>query len=307
MSKLETNFIPSPLGSNKDGNRSLAERWILHKLTLAAKNINLAIADREFANATSIAYQYWYNHLCDIFIENSKRLISDGTPEEQLSAMDTLYIALEGGLTMIHPFMPFLTEELWQRLPRRRGDGTPSILLAAYPVYDASLNDPASAEAYELVLSTSKAIRSLMAEYAIKDHGVLFVQLFDEKSHTICTQQLPSIRSLSGKSVSSISLLMASDSKPPACIPYAVSSSATVFLLIKGHVNIDREIDRAKTKLERANEAVKRQKAILNDEAYRAKVSEKLQEVERKKLEDAEAEVREMKNSLQQFERLKLE
>jgi valyl-tRNA synthetase len=69
--------------------------------------------------------------LCDVFIENSKAIISDGTAEERKSAMETLYTALEGALRMIHPFMPFLSEELWQRLPKRPGDKTPSITIAA--------------------------------------------------------------------------------------------------------------------------------------------------------------------------------
>ena len=208
---------------------------------------------------------------------------------------------------MIHPFMPFLTEELWQRLPRRPRDNTPSIMLAKYPQYDASLDDPASEEAYDLVLSVCKAIRSLMAEYAIKEEGVLYVQLFDERSHATCTQQLPSIRSLSGKSAASVSILSSNEPKPTGCVPAAVSASATVFLLVKGRVDIDQEIDKARKKLERASEVVKKQKGIVNDEGYKTKVSEELQEVERKKLKDAEAEVRELETSMQQFVRLKLE
>jgi valyl-tRNA synthetase len=279
----------------------------LHKLAIAAKEINIALADREFTTATSTAYQFWYTYFCDVYIENSKLLISDGTPEEQLSAKNTLYTALDGALTMIHPFMPFLTEELWQRLPRRPDDKTPSIMLAAYPVYDSSLDDPASEAAYELVLSVSKAIRSLVAEYAVKDAAVLYIQLFDETSHTTCTQQLPSIRSLSGKSVTSINVLSASDSKPPGCVPAPVSSSATVFLLVKGHIDIDAEIEKAKRKLERAAETVKKHRAILQDEGYHKNVSEELQEAQRQKLRNAEAEVREMEGSVQQFEKLKLE
>jgi valyl-tRNA synthetase len=65
-----------------------------------------------------------------VFIENSKAIIQDGTPEQKKSATNTLYTAIEGALLMIHPFMPFLSEELWQRLPRRPGDKTPSITVA---------------------------------------------------------------------------------------------------------------------------------------------------------------------------------
>ena len=101
--------------------------------------------------------------------ENSKAIIQDGTEEEKRSAKDTLYTALEGALVMIHPFMPFLSEELWQRLPRRPGDPTPSITKSKYPEYDAELDDPASEAAYELVMGVSKGIRSLMAEYSLKD------------------------------------------------------------------------------------------------------------------------------------------
>jgi valyl-tRNA synthetase len=140
-------------------------------MTIAARDINQALGDREFMKSTSIIYQYFLNQLCDVYIENSKAILQDGTPEEKRSALDTLYTALEGGLTMISPFMPFLTEELWQRLPRRPEDKTPSIVLAQYPVYDASMNDPAAEAAYELVLDVSKGVRSLMAEYSLKDEG----------------------------------------------------------------------------------------------------------------------------------------
>jgi len=69
-------------------------------------------------------------HRCDVYIENSKAIFQDGSAEERLSALNTLYTALEGALRLIHPFMPFLSEELWQRLPRRLDDTTVSITIA---------------------------------------------------------------------------------------------------------------------------------------------------------------------------------
>jgi valyl-tRNA synthetase len=170
LSKLDADFVPQKTAA-LIGKESLAERWILHKMTTAAKEINQALADREFMKSTTIVYSYWYNHLCDVYIENSKAIIQDGTAEEKRSAINTLYTAVESALTMIHPYMPFLTEELWQRLPRRPDDGTPSIVLAKYPVYDSTMDDPKSEEAYELVLGISRGIRSLMSEYSLKDEG----------------------------------------------------------------------------------------------------------------------------------------
>jgi len=68
-----------------------------------------------------------------LFIENSKALLSDGTPEEQASVRQTLYHTLDVALRLLHPPMPFITEELWQRLPRRKGEKSPTIMLAEYP------------------------------------------------------------------------------------------------------------------------------------------------------------------------------
>ncbi|KAL4930928.1 uncharacterized protein BDV17DRAFT_289352 [Aspergillus undulatus] len=109
-------------------------------------------------------HRYLYDDLFDIYIENSKSIISTGSQVEARSAMDTLYTALESGLRMLVPFMPFLTEELWQRLLRRPGDNaeTASITIAKYPEYDPAFEDRGSEAAYELVLGCARGIRSLV-------------------------------------------------------------------------------------------------------------------------------------------------
>lgn len=85
--------------------------------------------------------------------------------------MHTLYSTLESGLAMLHPFMPFLSEELWQRLPRRKDDSTPSIVIARYPRYEDSLVDWEAASQFQILIACSKGVRSLIAEYSIKKDG----------------------------------------------------------------------------------------------------------------------------------------
>jgi valyl-tRNA synthetase len=170
LGRLPADFVPRKTAA-KTGKESLAEKWILHKMNTAARDINKALEEREFQRSTNIVYQYWYTNLCDVFIENSKAILQDGTEDEKRSALDTLYTALEGALTMIHPYMPFLTEELWQRLPRRPEDATPSIVKAKYPTYVEELDDPAAEFAYELVTDVARGVRSLMSEYALKDEA----------------------------------------------------------------------------------------------------------------------------------------
>src|SRR5271155_4489150 len=93
---------------------------------------------------------------------------------------DTLYTVLEGGLKLLHPYMPFVTEELWQRLPRRYNvfhnlaysspnDKTPSIMIAPYPVYEQEYDDPIAAGEYDQIIAAVKASRSILDAYGIKE------------------------------------------------------------------------------------------------------------------------------------------
>ena len=309
MGKIPSDFKPLPTAS-KSGKESLAELWILHKFNVATSEINSALAAREFSEATQIAYHYCYNELCDVYIENSKTIIQDGSPEESHSAQQTLYTALEGGLTLLHPFMPFLTEELWQRLPRRPDDNCPSIVKAAYPQCNPEFKDEASEEAYELVLALSKAVRSLCASYDIKEHAQISIKPQNAKIAATCQEQLTSVKSLGGKYTygpsSSITILFPKDADPSGSIPQAVGTEAAVFLLVKDRIDLDKEIEKAKTRRDKANQTVQKQQKLINGEGW-GKIKDEVQKTERRKLEDAESEVALLQGSIEQFTRLKLE
>ncbi|KAL8947813.1 MAG: hypothetical protein Q9222_005940 [Ikaeria aurantiellina] len=312
LGKLPSDYTP-PAKPTKTGNESLADRWILHKLNTACAEIHDALNKREFSNATLVTYQYWYTHLCDTYIENSKSLIQSGTPQEQQSATNTLYMALEAGLKMIHPFMPFLTEELWQRLPRRPGDSTPSITIASYPQFSEELADPAAEQAYDLILDASKSIRSLTAEYNIRDNAQLYVQLHDKEAQQTLEAEAQSLRSLSGKAVapsdsgSSITILSAEEKQPAGCVAQSVSVAATVLMHVKGKIDLDAEIDKAKKKLQAASMGAKKQRAILDGMQGKEGVREEVKEEEMRKLKDGEAEMDILRGVVERFESLRLE
>ncbi|KAH7329300.1 tRNA synthetases class I-domain-containing protein [Stachybotrys elegans] len=305
LGSLPSDFVPNKSGISTG--KTLAERWILHKMNSAAKEINQALTDREFSKSTILIYRYWYSELCDVYIENSKAIIRDGTPEERDSAIQTLYTALEAALTMIHPFMPFLTEEMWQRMPRRPEDDTKSIMVAKYPTYVAELDDPQSEYAYELVLGCTKAARSLMAEYSLKDEANVIIQAYDETSLQTCKEQITSIKSLAGKGVKDIEILGPDAARPAGCVAYPVSTSASVFLYVKGRVDMDAEIAKAQKKLDKARANIQKQEKILVDPNYKEKVSEQVREADEKKLAEAKQEMQSFEATIKQFEQLKLE
>lgn len=305
---LGEDFEPQSSGS-KTGSESLAERWILHKFNEASKAINASLEAREFSDAASTIYQYWLYQLCDVFIENSKSLLQPDSREmQQRSAKETLYTVLEGGLKLMHPIMPFVTEELWQRLPRRPGDKAISIMNAPYPIYNASYDNPAAETAYELILATSKGIRSLLSQYEFKEPGDIFIQTYDRTSHKTATEEITSIKSLGGKYVGNIEILSLDNKTPPrGCVVFAVGAQAAVYLHVAGKVDVEEEEEKARTKLEKAKETVKKQQGIMAAAGWREKVKQEVQEAEEKKLKDSQSEVTRFQEAVRDLERLRLE
>ena len=209
---------------------------------------------------------------------------------------------------MIHPFMPFLTEELWQRLPRRDGDKTPSITIASFPQYIQEFEDEAADAEYELLVDSAKGLRSLTAEYSIKENAITYIQSLDETTQTTLSSptSLPSIRSLAGKTVSDIKILSPSDPAPTGCAVYTIGSGATAYLDVKGRIEIEKEITKAQDRLSKANETITRQKKIM-DKDWEDKVSDAVKEQEKEKLKTAELEAKNWEASIEQFQSLKLE
>ncbi|ORY80354.1 cytoplasmic valine-tRNA ligase Vrs1/Vas1 [Protomyces lactucae-debilis] len=155
---------------------SLVEQWTLHRFNLAAQQLNAALDKKNFLDATTAIHGFWLYDFCDVFIENSKYLFAAGTEAQVASVKETLYSVLDGGLRLIHPFMPFLTEEMWQRLPRREGDKTRTIVRAEYPVYEASLASlTEQAAAYEIISEVVKTARSAMAAAGVKTDATVVV------------------------------------------------------------------------------------------------------------------------------------
>ncbi|KMU92557.1 valyl-tRNA synthetase [Coccidioides immitis H538.4] len=306
LGKLGSDFQPLASAS-KTGAESLAERWILHKFSTAARIANEKLDQREFSDAASVLYQYWYSQLCDVFIENSKSLLQQDAPTDiQQSAKQTLYTALEGALTLIHPIMPFISEELWQRLPRRPDDKTISIMKAAYPEYNSSFDDPNAEAAYDLVLATSKAIRSILSEYEIKTKGDIKIQTYNASSHKTIRDEVSSIKSLSGKYIGEISVLGPDNTiPPPGCVVSTVGANAAVYLEVSDEVRLEQE-EKAKANLAKALETINKQIAIMESPAWQEKAKPQAREMEEKKLRDAQSEAARLEEQIKDLEKLKI-
>ncbi|KDO61636.1 hypothetical protein CISIN_1g001289mg [Citrus sinensis] len=166
MSKLGEGFVP-PLKLHPH-NLPFSCKWILSVLNKAISRTASSLNSYEFSDAASTVYSWWQYQFCDVFIEAIKPYFAGDNPafaSERSAAQHVLWVCLETGLRLLHPFMPFVTEELWQRLPQPKGCATKeSIMLCEYPSAVEGWTDERAEFEMDLVESTVRCIRSLRAE-----------------------------------------------------------------------------------------------------------------------------------------------
>jgi valyl-tRNA synthetase len=133
------------------------------------------------------------------------------------------------------------------------------------------------------------------------------IQAHDDTSLATVNDQFADIKTLSGKGVRNVQVLGKDSGRPAGCVAYPVSTGASVFLYVKGRVDLDAEIEKAQKKLDKTRNTITKQKKILADPAYLGKVSTAVQDTDRQKLEGLESEARSFEGTIQQFEQLKLE
>lgn len=127
-------------------------------------------------NATSIIYNFWLYELCDVYIEAIKpicehELAQDKTTKEftaKVAAQNTLYTCLDQGLKLMHPFMPFVTEELWQKLPRRESETISSVMISEWPTVMKVDWTSEDTDHMTLLQDVIKGIRSVASDAGIK-------------------------------------------------------------------------------------------------------------------------------------------
>jgi len=140
---------------------SPADRWILSRLNSTCRDVNTALEEFKFNEAASAVYKFIWNEFCDWYIELSKSsLLSEG-PEKQ-AAQNVLVHVLTASLKLLHPFMPFITEEIWQKLPT--GENEQSIMCTAFPKFEADKADPDIEQRLGLMMDIVTSVRNIRGE-----------------------------------------------------------------------------------------------------------------------------------------------
>jgi valyl-tRNA synthetase len=141
---------------------SVYDRWIVSRFQRCADETRAALEEFRLSDAANGIYKFIWNELCDWAIELAKpALYGEKTQEARAGAQAALLTALEGSLRLLHPFMPFVTEEIWQRLPNKAG---PSIMVAPFPAARPELIDPAAEREMDVIARAIDGARSVRGE-----------------------------------------------------------------------------------------------------------------------------------------------
>ncbi len=239
------------------GTPSVADRWIKSRLTEAIAQVRKAIDTYRFNDAASAVYQFLWHEYCDWYLEIAKRtLYQPESPEARAVTQRTLVETLETTLRLLHPFMPFISEDLWQRLPRE-GEPVPaparSIMIAPFPKASRKGRDPEAERLMAPVLDFVSAIRTVRSESRISPAVELVVSVRPagpevaaalERSAAVIGGLARAVITVSG------------DGARPASSAVATTPSGDVFVRLEGVVDFDAERQRLRKEVERARKEI---------------------------------------------------
>ncbi|HEY5493700.1 MAG TPA: class I tRNA ligase family protein, partial [Candidatus Anoxymicrobiaceae bacterium] len=275
MSNLE-GFTPS---DELPGELELADRWIMSRLAGLIERADEGMDSYNFSVAGKALYQFIWGDFCDWYLELIKARLYQGTPEEKHAARSVACKVLECALRLMHPFMPFVTEELWQKLP---GTGE-SIMIAEWPDAVAFPIDEEAEREMGLLQSVIVGIRSARSEHGIPPNGKVDAVLVAESDEAfrVLQEHLVYLVSLAG-----LASVEFSESVPGAGYGMrVVAEGAEAFLSWESGVDPGEEIDRLGRKLAKVEADLEQTMAKLGSDGFLSKappaVVDKVREKER--------------------------
>ncbi len=290
-----------------EGERELLapERWIIGRLQHCEAAVNSAIDQYRFADAAHTLYQFFWNDYCDWYIELTKPILRGDSPftsAQQCGTRNTLLRVLEAGLRLMHPVMPFLTEELWQRIAPMIGKAGDSIALAAYPVADLSRIDVQADGDTEWLIAVIRAIRSVRGEMDIAPSKALplLLQGGNAGDRQRAEQYAPWLFAL-GR-LASLEWLGSEAEAPPAALQLV--GDLRVLVPLAGVIDVAAERARLAKERQRLEQDHAKATAKLGQESFRSRAPAEIVAMEEERLHEIDAALLQLDEQAQRLEHL---
>lgn len=279
-------------------NYTLADRWILTRYQEIVNRVTESMEKYELGEAGRNIYEFIWNELCDWYIEIVKpRLFGKVSIESKKTAQEVLNKTLSGAIQLLHPFMPFITEEIWNHLPGKEG----SIMLSAWPE-TRDVKDKSDVAKMQLLMEIIRGIRNIRYEMNVppgkKAEAVILIK--SPEVRAALEDNLSYIETLAG--AAPITIMDNAEEKPQkaaAVVAYGVE----VYVPLEGLIDIDVEIKRLEKEMANISKDLERVTRKLGNEEFLSKAPDEVINKERDKEKELTAKYQGLKERLAIFQR----
>jgi valyl-tRNA synthetase len=271
---------------NAEVELSLADRWIISRLQTAETEVTKAIDNYRFDQAANAIYEFIWNNYCDWYLELSKPVLTNDNASDaaKRGTRRTLVRVLEATLRLSHPFMPFITEEIWQTIAPLADKSGDTIMLQAYPVADESKLDNEAVAEMEWVMEFITGIRSIRSQMNIPPKTALPVILKDTSDEDLA--RLAANSEFLSRLANLESIIELEGDAPAAAT--ALVGKMEILIPLEGLIDKDAEIKRLDKEIAKLEKSIKQSSGKLSNENYTAKAPAEVVEKERAKLAEME-------------------
>ncbi|GFP18673.1 valyl-tRNA synthetase [Candidatus Hakubella thermalkaliphila] len=266
--------------SVRDFDLALHDRWILSQLSQTARKVEEELARYNFSQASKALYDFFWGRFCDWYIEMSKRDLYRGEKKDSDKARSILLYVQDRFLRLLHPFMPFITEEIWQLLPH---DGE-SIMVASYPSYEESLIDEEADRQMEALMEVVTEVRRLRSEHNINPAQKLRIVLVPANG------ELKEIWAQSSGYIMDLArveeMRLEESVEHPGQYLKGVAAGAELYVEASGLIDLSSEKERLRRQMGRLDQEIKRSQEKLANQNYLSRAPEGVVARERTKLQE---------------------
>ena len=262
------------------GEKTVADRWILTRLNETIEKVTNLFDQFEFGEAGRQLYNFMWDDFCDWYIEMSKEILYGEDEAAKQTTKSILIFVLDQTLRLLHPIMPFVTEEIWAKIPHI-GE---SLVVADYPIVHPENNDESAAKGMEVLKELIRSVRNIRAEVntPLSKQITLLIKTSDLKVEEFLIENTSYIERFCNPE----ELVIASDIIAPDLAMSAVLTGAEIYLPLAGLINIEEEIKRLEKELAKWSGEVKRVQGKLANERFVANAPENVVAEERAKEKD---------------------
>ncbi len=264
------------------GEKSVADKWILTRLNETIERVTSLAERYEFGEVGRELYNFIWDDFCSWYIEMAKLPMNGEDEAAKKTTRSILAYVLDQTMRLLHPFMPFITEEIWQHLPHE-GE---SITVAAWPTVRTELHFADEADNMKLLMDIIRSVRNIRAE--VNTPMSKKVPLFISAKDAATVAVLEANKAYLEKFCNPESLTIGEGLEAPDQSMTAVVTGAELFLPLVGLINLEEEINRLEKELEKWAKEVKLVTGKLSNEKFVSKAPEALVNAEREKLADYE-------------------